>query len=191
LFVLKFSGKPITVNVLPIIKSIADFSVNLPDKVESEEAIPWIADRRLAWDDFLCSPERNTDAVASTSTSLGISYKVEGNVFTYHISCDFSKYRSWGLLKTDYILAHEQGHFDITEIFARKLHKALEEYVFNPKTFKRDISTIYQTIVKEKEALQEIYDGETDHSRKRKVQMEWLIKIDELLQATEPYIDYP
>src|SRR3712207_7933234 len=37
-------------------------------KLADEEYIPWVPDYRLSWEDFLCEPKRNTDAVASTST---------------------------------------------------------------------------------------------------------------------------
>ena len=94
-------------------------------------------------------------------------------------------------MKTDYILAHEQGHFDITEIFARKLNEALQNYDFNRKNFKKDINDIYQSIVKEKEEYQKAYDEESDHSRNRKVQYDWLEKIDKLLEETDPYAAYP
>ena len=134
---------------------------------------------------------RNTDAVASTSTSLGISYQVVNSRLTYHITCDFSKIKSWGLVRTNYILAHEQGHFDITEIFARKLYQALEDYQFNRRTFKRDVNEIYQSIVDQKESFRQMYDGETDHSRSRKIQYEWLNKIDKMLDETSPYANYP
>ena len=145
----------------------------------------------LTWDDFLCEPKRNTDAVALTSTALGISYNVSNNQLNYEITCSFSKVKSWGILKTAYILAHEQGHFDITEIYARKLHKELLDYKFNRKTFRQDVNLIYDRVVKEKENLQFAYDGLTDHSRNKTVQQEWLDKIEQLLIETEPYADYP
>lgn len=158
---------------------------------ETDEYLPWFSERRLSWDDFRCEPKRNTDAVALTSTALGIAYKVSGGKLTYEINCSFSKTRSWGLLKTPYILAHEQGHFDITEIYARKLHKELSEYEFNKRTFKLDVSTIYNRIVKEKENLQFAYDGQSDHSRNKAFQLEWLDRIDKLLEETAPYAEYP
>jgi predicted secreted Zn-dependent protease len=129
--------------------------------------------------------------VASTSTSLGIAYQLTNGELTYHITCYFNKEKSWGLMKTDYILAHEQGHFDITEIFARRLHEALQNYQFNKRSFKKDISQIYQGIVKEKEDFQKTYDGETDHSRNRKMQYDWLEKIEQMLAETQPYSNYP
>ena len=156
-----------------------------------DEMIPWRNQRKLSWEDFLSSPKKQGDAVASTSTSLGISYQVKNGELTYTITCNFSRKKSWGLLKTDYILAHEQAHFDITELHARKLYEALYHYEFNPDTFKKDIATIYERIVKEKEEMQESYDRETDHSRKKVLQYNWLEKIDSMLGETEPFAAYP
>jgi len=158
---------------------------------EDNTIVPWSYTRKLSWSDFQSEPQRNTDAVALTSTSLGLSYQINNSVLTYEINCTFAKNKSWGLLKTDYILAHEQGHFDITEIYARRLNKAMQQYEFNAQTYKQDINAIYESIVQEKEASQEAYDGETDHSRNRNVQMEWLKKIKSQLQETAPYAVYP
>ena len=184
---LNFSGKP-----APIKRNIAAETIaSIHSTNESDELIPWTFSRRLSWEDFLCEPQKNSDAVASTSTSLGIAYQIEHGQLTYSITCNFSKRKSWGLLRTDYILAHEQGHFDITEIFARRLFKALQEYQFNRKTYRDDINEVYKNIVAEKEATQAAYDGETDHSRNRKIQYEWLQKIDQMLDETAPWAEYP
>jgi hypothetical protein len=186
---LNFSGTPAPVK--PKISVPAEVKKVSAITNDDDEFIPWAHDRRLSWEDFLCEPNKNSDAVASTSTSLGIAYQVEHGQLTYTITCNFSKQKSWGLLRTDYILAHEQGHFDITEICARKLYKALMEYPFNRKTYRKDVNEIYRAIVKEKEDMQAAYDGETDHSRNRRVQYEWLQKIDLMLQETATYAQYP
>jgi len=187
LLALSFSGRPAPAPAAPPINT--DSSIVADN--ENEEIIPWSYTQRLNWSDFKCEPKRGTDAVASTSTTLGIAYQVTDGQLTYDITCNFSKVKSWGLMKTDYILAHEQGHFDITEIFARKLHEALQNYVYNKKTFKKDINDIYHSIVREKESFQKNYDEETDHSRNRSVQYEWLDKIQKLLDETEPWATYP
>lgn len=160
---------------------------------ETDDYIPWAGVRKLTWEDFLCEPKRNTDAVALTSTALGISYKMTNNQLNYEITCSFSKRKSWGLLRTPYILAHEQGHFDITEIFARKLHKQLLDYNlhFNRRSYRQDVNVLYNRIVKEKEAFQEAYDSQTDHSRNKRIQQQWLETIDAILLETEPYAEYP
>jgi hypothetical protein len=184
LMALGFSGMPAPAEVATTTPKPA----RLAD--ESNEMIPW-SYKRLTWEDFLCEPRKGTEAVASTSTSLGIAYQMQNGNLSYDITCYFSKTKSWGLMKTDYILAHEQGHFDITEIFARKLNEALQNYDFNKRTFKKDVSDIYNSIVSQKEEFQKIYDRETDHSRKRKIQYEWLEKIQKLLDETEVYASYP
>jgi hypothetical protein len=186
---LNFSGKPAP--DITATKKSPGIEKSINPRGENEEFIPWTFSRRLEWEDFLCTPKNNSDAVASTSTSLGIAYQVEDGELTYSISCNFSKHKSWGLLKTEYILAHEQGHFDITEIFARKLYKALSEYQFNRRTYRKDVNEIYKAIVEEKENMQAEYDGESDHSRNRRIQYDWLEKIDQLLDETAPYANYP
>lgn len=188
--VVNFSGKPAPAKP----DAVVGAQTGLPAKValnETDKVIPWNASRKLMWDDFMSEPKKEGEAVASTSTSLGLSYQVRDNQLSYTITCDFAKDKSWGSLKTDYILAHEQAHFDITEIHARKLYEAMYSYQFNPATFKADIATIYNRIVKEKEDMQEKYDHETDHSRKRDRQMEWLASIDTMLEETDVFSNYP
>jgi hypothetical protein len=167
------------------------FSKPMHSTEETAEYIPWQEERLLTWDDFQGPPKRHTDAVASTSTSLGIAYQLANGKLNYQITCNFSKTKSWGSMKTDYILAHEQAHFDITEIYARRLHQALSNYQLNRRTYQEDIGKIYNDIVAGKEALQHAYDGGSDHSRRKKEQYDWLNKIDQLLVETTPYAAYP
>ncbi|MGV3528506.1 MAG: DUF922 domain-containing protein [Flavisolibacter sp.] len=162
-----------------------------PVREEDAERIPWLANRKLTWDDFQSTPVAASETVALTSTSLGLNYKVLNNSIQYQVTCYFTKYKSWATMKTDYILAHEQGHFDITELYARKLHQELQAYVYNSRTYKKDISEIYRNVVQEKEALQMAYDRQTDHSRNRRVQAEWQERIDQMLLDSDFYAAYP
>ncbi|HEV7333666.1 MAG TPA: DUF922 domain-containing protein [Flavisolibacter sp.] len=187
---LNYTGKPIPAKPVAVVSANAG-NPEKNDVNETDRIIPWSASRKLVWDDFKSEPKREGDAVASTSTSLGLSYQFRDNKLTYRITCDFSKEKSWGSLKTDYILAHEQAHFDITEIHARKLYQALYNYEVNPSTVKADVAAIYNQIVKEKEEMQRVYDGQTDHSRKRGRQVDWLERIDQMLLETEMFAAYP
>jgi hypothetical protein len=93
IFITTFSGAPKPVT--PIVeKLIAKPAVSF--RFEDDEFIPWINQRRLTWEDFQGEPKKNTDAVASTSTSLGISYQVKNGELVYTITCKFSKAKSWG-----------------------------------------------------------------------------------------------
>jgi hypothetical protein len=191
-FAVQFSGMPLPEKKKPTFSpAVVKHLHGMVHGPEDEEYIPWLDSRRLGWEDFQGEPRSQNEAVASTSTSLGISYQVKNNRLNYQITCNFSKVKSWGLLKTDYILAHEQGHFDITELYARRMHEALSSYKFNKKTFRADVNKIYQEVVKGKEAMQATYDGETDHSRNRRQQMLWLSKIEKMMEETSVYSNYP
>ena len=155
-----------------------------------EEYIDWQQGRPLNWADFEAPVNRESDAAALTSTFLGFQYRVKDNVFTYNIACRFAKKRSWGLIKNEWILNHEQGHFDISELFARYLHQAIIEYPLNLKYLKRDLDNIYQEHMQLKEEFQNLYDTETDFSRNRDKQREWTQKINDLLIEMEDYADY-
>src|SRR5258705_9827270 len=130
-------------------------------QAKDEEMIEWNPTRALTWSDYKGSPDPRSDAAASTTTYLGIEYKMDEKGFSFKIQCRFSLTRSWGRSKTDFILKHEQGHFDIAEIFARTLNKRMSEYQFNKTTFKTDLKNIYDGITREKEAFQDLYDRET------------------------------
>jgi hypothetical protein len=169
---------------------IAFFILPLFGIAQDEEFIEWSASKPLTWDDYLAKPLSSSDAAAITNTALGIEYHIKNNVLSYKISCRFSKTRSWGKYKTTYILQHEQGHFDITEIFARRLAKEIKEYKFNPRKYQDDLGKIYKRLMDEKEEYQNKYDKETDYSRNQEKQAEWLKKIDEGLEETDEFANY-
>jgi predicted secreted Zn-dependent protease len=172
--------------LLKKITVVASFILPLLFIGQDEEFIEWSPASKLTWDDYLAKPSSLSDAAAITSTALGIEYHVRNNKLSYKITCRFSKTRSWGRFKTDYILQHEQGHFDITEIFARKLAKTIQEYDFNPRQYQHDLSDIYKRIMDEKEDFQNQYDKETDFSRNKERQAEWLKKIEKELSKYTP-----
>ena len=152
-----------------------------------EELIHWSEKNRLSWSDYKGAPNVRTGAAASTATYLGIDYNFSPRGLTYRITCSFSKTKSWGLHKNDYILSHEQAHFDIAEIFARRLNKKMLAYKFNPNTYQDDLKSIYETIVAEKEEMQNRYDEETNHSINQTKQREWLKNVVQLLSQLEDY----
>ncbi len=159
-------------------------------QAQEEDLIKWSSERKLQWRDYLAEPDTRSGAAASTSTQIGFEYHVRDNNLTYTITCKFSKTKSWGRYKNDYILSHEQGHFDIAEIFTRKLVKALKEYSYNSSTYRNDLKTIYSEAMKDKEQFQRQYDNETDYSRNKPKQEEWLKKIEKMLNEFKDYADY-
>jgi hypothetical protein len=153
--------------------------------------IEWKEGSRLTWDDFKQRPDPNSSNAALTASSIKFDFHYSDNTLEFHEQCLFDKNSSWGRVKTDYILSHEQGHFDITEIYARKLNKALKEYVVKkPDNLSRDLNKIYQNVMKELNDYQNKYDKETNFSINKDKQAEWLTKIREDLKELEAYADY-
>ena len=168
--------------------------VSIPVFCNSQEAneqlIHWSEKNRLTWKDYQGAADKEVGAAASTATYLGIDYNFSPRGITYKITCSFSKNKSWGLHKTLYILSHEQGHFDIAEIFARKLNKKMAAYKFDPNNYKEDLKKIYDDIIIEKEEMQNAYDIETDHSINKEKQADWLKRIADMLAEFKVYAVY-
>lgn len=155
-----------------------------------DELIKWRADRKLSWKDYYGKPDPGSDAAAITYTSLGFNYSIEGTSFHYRITCSFSKSKSWVRIKNDHLLSHEQAHFDIAEIFARRLNKAMHNYRFDTDTYEEDLDMIFDSILKESKEMQERYDYETDFSRDREQQKNWIVKIEKALKDLNRFSDY-
>ncbi len=96
------------------------------------------------------------------------------NDFQYEVQSNFYPGNSW--VKPDkkdaYLLAHEQLHFDISELHARKLRKALEEYKLT-KNVKQDLQKIYKTIETERHEMQQKFDQESRHSMQKDAEEKW------------------
>lgn len=68
---------------------------------------------------------------ASVVNIQPVIYQVNETTWYYNISALFSKNESWMLVRSNDILAHEQIHFDIFELYARKMRKLLAETLKN------------------------------------------------------------
>lgn len=154
---------------------------------DAYEAILWHPDHRLSWADFKGSPSSSGRAAAITAS--GISYQfstMESDgafELDYTVSTYFYPNKSWYQpnICDEVILSHEQLHFDISELFARKMRKLLGETKFT-KNVKSEVRAIYRQINKELAEFQNLYDDETNFSRDREKQSLWNSKIAEALK---------
>src|SRR3954464_14720897 len=81
-----------------------------------DNLIEWSPARKLTWSDFKGKPDPLSDNAALTNSTINFEYGITEKGFTHSIKCRFNKNLSWGRIKNEYILNHEQGHFDIAEI---------------------------------------------------------------------------
>ncbi|WP_405292775.1 DUF922 domain-containing protein [Algibacter sp. Ld11] len=144
-----------------------------------EPVISWQDDYKLSWLDFKGEPKQNSVAVAETASGIrfGFSFKeLNSNIvsFTTEVHAYFSTEKSWFHKEkaSDYILEHEQLHFDLTELFARKFRKEITELKVSNQ-IKAELKALYKQHVTELGIMQRRYDEETDHSKNRDMQLKW------------------
>lgn len=162
------------------------FQPNLFGQENALKPITWSAEK-LTWDEYSADPDVENNAHAA-STSSGITYSWTYSTANYvpdldfEVTANFYPKRSWvkPAKKTPELLAHEQLHFDISELYARKLLNAFEGYV-EMRNIRTDLKQIYSKIESMRNKMQTRYDKETNHGLDKTVQKKWNKKICEAL----------
>jgi hypothetical protein len=159
----------------------------------NEETITWNDTHKLTWEDFKGSPNPNSDAVALTASGITFGYSVKTTgkrIIDYSTSVEAHFYpnKSWYFSEkaNDYILAHEQLHFDITELYVRKFREQLERLVVN-QNIKIQMNQIHVAINEALDKTQKTYDQQTNHSINVDAQNYWENYIKEELKKLEKY----
>lgn len=164
----------------------------LPLKGESENIIKWTDGQQIDWSVFKGKPDPSSPYDAQLNSGVRYSYSYEsknGNVkVNFDVFCYMDPNLSWSKKgkQTDYLLGHEQLHFDISELHARKLRKALQEYDFS-KNPQKEVEKIFNRITKDRQDMQNKYDKETDHSKNRPEQAEWADFVAQQLAELNAY----
>ncbi len=159
---------------------------------EKKEKIEWKESKPLSWEDF--KAEADPDISYSANTNSGISYSwnystASGRpVLEHEVYSCFYPERSW--VKNEdadnYLLAHEQLHFDISELHARKLRKALANYEIG-RNIRQDLKRLYGQIEKERVSMQNLFDEETSHSENKEAEMRWRDLVKDELERLKEY----
>ena len=157
----------------------------------AREQIDWRQRRALNWNDFKGKPVESAPNAALTSTSILINYKYGSNGFSYSLQCVFYPGTSWTKVSSSRILAHEQGHFDITQLFTRKMHQALAAYQPRDGKVEEDVMKIYKEVAAQQAAYQKQSDADTNFSRLYDEQEKWEEKIAAALTETAGLAKYP
>ncbi|MHA6279935.1 DUF922 domain-containing protein [Salinimicrobium sp. CAU 1759] len=158
-----------------------------------EERVGW-KDNALTWKDFKATPDPTSPFSANTASGISYGWSMKGSAtgkeYSYEVSSFFIPGKSWvkdGSASPN-LLAHEQLHFDITELFARKLRKALAEFDFdNSRNLKADLQALYKNAEQERALMQQQFDVETRHSMNEAAQLEWQKYIKEELRKLEKF----
>lgn len=151
-----------------------------------QNIIKWRPTVKLTWKDF---NEKKGSKLAYSAVAIKLNpivsntRKIKIEVYAY-----FDKSISRTGIYDNKVLEHEQLHFLIGELFARKLRKKIRQYD-KSKFFKdrNEFSLLYRANYKEYLAYQKLYDKETVHSVKKEAQKRWEVKIRKELNDFRGY----
>ena len=129
-----------------------------------DDFILWQENKKLKIQDFKADNKDtvkvNRQQFLGAISAIRIEYssfqRNKNSVPDFSIKTYFDPNESWMLLKNDYVLQHEQIHFDLTELYARKMRKSVESLrqknVTNISIYRKKI--YYWNLSKEKTSNQ-------------------------------------
>lgn len=157
-----------------------------------EYEIEWSPLRKLTFDDFkaasmIDTSEKNIGAetmagIKFTSNYISLFSKPKFRTHAY-----FSTFESWfkpSLTHNRKLLQHEQCHFDISELYRRKLQLALDTSKINVRNVESKTKDIYLQIERDYKARQRLYDNQTKHGTDSIMQQQWLVQVAQELNNT-------
>ena len=129
-----------------------------------DDFILWQENKKLKIQDFKAENKDtikvNRQQFLGAISAIRIEYssfqRNKNSVPDFSIKTYFDPNESWMLLKNDYVLQHEQIHFDLTELYARKMRKSVESLrqknVTNISIYRKKIQ--HWNVMKEKASNQ-------------------------------------
>lgn len=162
--------------------------------VASSSGIPWDASRLLDWGMFRCTPpadaiHRSEAAAIHMTIRWHASYSVSsgnggwtGRVQCATITNTMEPSLSWMVPGKcdDRVLEHEQAHFNLNEVYRRKLEVELGSLVAQSATKDGALDTLNAMlhrrageILSALQSAQARYDAETDHGNNAAAQARW------------------
>jgi len=158
------------------------------------QKIIWQEDRKLDWDNFKSSVNRKNRPDVAAYTHCGWEYSVVKSTnpkspVKIEIAAIFNEDRSWKDVKkiNDYILLHEQKHFDIAEMFVRKFRKEIQEKIKTSGDYNKNFKAVYSKISNDYKNFQMSYDRVTEHGMNKEKQAEYNAIIAEELDNLKSY----
>jgi hypothetical protein len=188
---LEISVRYLSVVVVPILVACApgasidrpassQLASRLDQEIASRGAVPW-SDRPLSWDDYRGSaPADPGDRGALTAYTILHAAQCTGERFEFRVIAAMLPEASWvaPAVRKDQALSartlrHEQTHFDLTEVHARRLRRYFAE-LYSPCTrTTAELDTLAGRFMKEEAEAQRRYDTETRYGRSAEPQRGW------------------
>jgi len=184
-------------NGISLIVSENTVSHTTPSGKSKNNTITWNKYRKLKTSDFQAKRSRgNKNTAATTASAFGFNITDKNGHISGNIFVRFYKDDSWWNPENEtsrrkqLILKHEQLHFDICELYGRKLYREIMKLKSKNQLNSRNLDRLHKRLEKEYHHFQDLYDKETDHSLNADAQRKWNKKVDKELRALDKYSGY-
>jgi hypothetical protein len=161
--------------------------------MNDQETIQWTQSKKLSWTDFKGAAESDSDAAAITASGITFSYsvsKTDNQITSFNAQAEahFYPQSSWFIKErcNDHILAHEQLHFDITELYVRIFRYRLARLEVS-QNIKTELNAVHTAVNKELADMQHQYDAQSQNSINKEEQAKWAAYVAEKLKKFEAY----
>jgi hypothetical protein len=173
--------------------------VPLPQEPQgAEEIIVWSATRKLDWKDFRSKPPPNTLAGALSAISHDYAVGCRDQALQLRVQTIFVPGRSWVTyrivssgLASRVGIRHEQIHFDLAEVYTRRIRKMFRELRDPCPRSDAELAGMVEQIIKEHWTAQRRYDTETENGQLEAKQNDWEKRIAAELTALAPFAERP
>lgn len=164
----------------------------LREDLTADSAFAWSAARRLRWRDFRGQPPGSGEEGAKTAYALFYAWKCRGAAFDFRVIAAFRPRQSWvkAVMMNDTAqsrsaLGHEQTHFDLAEIHARRMRQYFNALPDACQKTDRELSALARRLLQEEKAEQQRYDTETGHGLRAAQQATWSREVARRLRGGE------
>lgn len=164
-------------------------SIIPPTSKAADTLVYYQTNRPLTWQDFQGAPSVFTRWAAQVFTSFGFEARstVRNRTLELHVKTKvwIDKTISWVRpdAKNDYVLDHEQLHFDVTRLTAERFRRKLQTMTFSVEDFSSEIQYQYIEYYRLHSQLQQQYDDETNHGINQGMQASWAKKVRDELRS--------
>ena len=166
----------------------------LRSDVASHRGLAWSSARPLRWSDFQGIPRQGGDEAAKTAYGIYYAWKCRGRTFEFRAVAAFHLQESWvqaavvqNIAEGPRTLGHEQTHFNIAEVYARRMRRHFRELAEPCAKSDAALTADAERILDEEKATQRRYDKETAHGLRGREQAAWEAEIGGQLELLRRY----
>ena len=154
---------------------------------EEPDVIPWNEFYKLQWHDFQGQPAEDARGDAGAVVQIKAKPFLVRKEVKYDVVALFNRNKSWARDRSPSLLAHEQLHFDIAELYARKIRRKIDELAGKGVNDTKTYNGAIKELLLESNEIDQQFDLETLHGALFRKQGEWSARVRQELAELKRY----